>query len=457
VDTGTEVSLLPAVRSDRRTSGTGTIPPLVAANGSVIKLYSKRTLPLNLCGQRFEGEFIVANVRQAILGADFLRASGLLVDMAGERLIHAAAYAVVNAPAALCSTVNVAYAVHAVDPVYAKLLAEFPTLESVNFSTPTVAHGVKLSIDTGSTMPIRTPARRLNPEKYKVAKELFDDMLKLGIIRRPKSQWVSPLHVVSKADGEWRPCGDYRQLNGLTKTDSYQVPHIQDFAGQLLGAKIFSKVDLVHGYHQIPVAEADICKTAVITPFGLFEFPRTPFGLCNAAQAFQRMMDTTLAGLPFIFVYIDDILVASATREQHLKDLREVFERLAANGLSVKPSKCLFGQEAVRFLSHEVDANGVRPQTSKVDAVKRFPQPETVKGLQGFLGMVNYYHRFIPRAARVMQPMYDLLKGKPARNAVVNWTAEAKAAFTSTKAALASATMLVHPRVGAELVLTVNA
>jgi hypothetical protein len=220
VDTGTEVSLLPAVRSDRRTSGTGTIPPLVAANGSVIKLYSKRTLPLNLCGQRFEGEFIVANVRQAILGADFLRASGLLVDMAGERLIHAAAYAVVNAPAALCSTVNVAYAVHAVDPVYAKLLAEFPTLESVNFSTPTVAHGVKLSIDTGSTMPIRTPARRLNPEKYKVAKELFDDMLKLGIIRRPKSQWVSPLHVVSKADGEWRPCGDYRRLNGLTKTDS---------------------------------------------------------------------------------------------------------------------------------------------------------------------------------------------------------------------------------------------
>jgi hypothetical protein len=212
----------------------------------------------------------------------------------------------------------------------------------------------------------------------------------------------------------------------------------------------------LRGFHQIPVAEADTCKTAVITPFGLFEFPRTPFGLCNAAQAFQRMMDTTLAGLPFIFVYIDDILVASATREQHLKDLREVFERLAANGLSVKPSKCLFGQEAVRFLSHEVDANGVMPQTSKVDAVKRFPQPETVKGLQGFLGMVNYYQCFIPRAARMMQPMYDLLKGKPACNAVVDSTAEAKAAFTSTKAALASATMLVHPRVGAELALTVD-
>jgi hypothetical protein len=365
--------------------------------------------------------------------------------MAGERLIHTANYAVVNVPAVWCSTVNVAYAVHVVDPVYTKLLAEFSMLTFVNFSTQTVAHRVELSIDTGLTMPIWTSACLLNPEKYKVAKELFDEMLKLGIICRSKSQWASPLHVVSKADGGWRPCEDYRRLNGLTKADSYPVPHIQDFAGQLRGAKIFLKVDLVRGYHLIPVAEADICKTAVITPFGLFEFPRTPFGLCKAAQAFQRIVDTMLAGLPFIFVYIDDILVASATREQHLKDLREVFERLAANGLSVKPSKCLFKQEAVSFLGYEVDS------------VKKFPQTETVKGLQGFLGMVNYYHRFIPRAARVMQPMYDLLKGKPARNAVVDWTAEAKAAFTSTKAALASATMLVHPRVGAELALTVDA
>jgi hypothetical protein len=133
VDTGAEVLLLPAVVSDRRLSGTGTILPLVAANGSAIEVYSKRTLPFNLGGQRFEGEFIVANVRQAILGADFLRASGLLVDMAGERPIHAATYAVVNAPSVSCSTVNVAYAVHAVDPVYAELLAEFPTLTSVNF------------------------------------------------------------------------------------------------------------------------------------------------------------------------------------------------------------------------------------------------------------------------------------------------------------------------------------
>jgi hypothetical protein len=311
--------------SDKRTSKTGSIPPLIAANNLAIKAYGKRTLPLNLGGQRFEGEFIVANVRQVILGADFLQASGILVDMEGERLIHAATYSLVNVPAVSCSTVNVAYAVHAVDPVYAKLLAEFPTLRLINFSTPTVAQGVELSIDTGSTMPIRTPARRLNPEKYKVTKELFDKMLKLGVIRWSRSQWASPLNVVSKADGGWRPCMDYRRLNRSTKADSYPVLHIQDFAGQLRGAKIFLKVYLVRGYHQILVAEADICKTVVITPFGLFKFPRMPFGLCNGAQAFQRMMDTTLSGLPIIFVYIVDILVASPMREQHLKDLRKVF------------------------------------------------------------------------------------------------------------------------------------
>jgi hypothetical protein len=136
---------------------------------------------------------------------------------------------------------------------------------------------VELSIDTGLRIPIWTPSRRLNPEKYKVAKETFDEMLKLGIIGLWKSQWASFLHVVSNADRGWRPCGDYRRLKESTKANSYPSPHIQDFAGQLHGANIFSKVDLVRGYHQIPVLEADICKTAVITPIGLFEFPRTLF------------------------------------------------------------------------------------------------------------------------------------------------------------------------------------
>ena len=127
-----------------------------------------------------------------------------------------------------------------------------------------------------------------------MAKEEFQKMEELGIVSRSDSPWASPLHVVSKADGGWPPCGDYRKLDVVSQDDRYPLPHIQDFNGKLAGMRFFSVVDLVRGFHQIPMADQDIPKTAIITPFGLFEFLRMPFGLKNAAQAFQRLMDRIL-------------------------------------------------------------------------------------------------------------------------------------------------------------------
>ena len=175
--------------------------------------------------------------------------------------------------------------------------------------------------------PVHARARRLPPDKLVIAKEEFRKMEDMGIIRMSDSPWSSPLHMVPKNSGGWGPCGDYRRLNDVTTADRYPVPHIQDFASQLAGASIFSKIDLVRGYHQIPVAANDVSKTAVITPFGLFELLRTPFGLKNAAQAFQRLMDTVCNGLDFVFVYLDDILVSSTSAEQHMLHLREVFHQ----------------------------------------------------------------------------------------------------------------------------------
>ena len=134
----------------------------------------------------------------------------------------------------------------------------------------------------------------------------------MGIIRRSNSPWASLLHIVPKPDGGWRPRGNFGRHNNATVDDKYPLSHIQDFNGSLAGKRIFSKVDLVHNYHQIPVTSVDIPKTAVITPFGLWEFLRMPFGLKNAAQAFQRLMDGILHDLNFIFVYLDDILIAAA-------------------------------------------------------------------------------------------------------------------------------------------------
>ena len=151
----------------------------------------------------------------------------------------------------------------------------------------------------------------------------------LGIIRRSDS----PLHVVPKTDGSWRPCRDYRRLNAATKDDRHPLPHIQDFNGNLIGRTIFSVVDLVQGFHQIPMAIQDVPKTAIITPFSLFKFLRMPFGLKNAAQAFQRMMDGILRDIDFVFVYLDDILVASRSPEEHLAHLRALFRLLSALSL----------------------------------------------------------------------------------------------------------------------------
>jgi hypothetical protein len=224
-------------------------------------------------------------------------------------------------------------------------------------------------------------------------------MLRDGTARRSETSWSSALHLVQIKDNGWRPCGDYRAVNARTIPDCYPVRHIHDYAHHLFGCTTLSKIDLVRAYHQIPVNSADIHKTAITTPFGLFEFPYMSFGLRNAAQTFQRFMEDILREFDHCFAYLDDILVFSRSPEQHEQNLRALFQQLQAYGILINPAKCVFRVPEVTFLGYTVSGKGSRPLEDRVAHLQACPPPKDVRQLQQFLGMIIFYRRFLPHAA----------------------------------------------------------
>ena len=466
IDGGAHWSIIPPT-SKQRESGPNAWK-LQAANGSDIPCYGLADRQVCIEDRHFDFTFIIADVRQPILGADFLTRFYLAPNHRDRCLIDLNDWAQIpvgrNPNTHTNRVMNINFVDQKGDPFY-QLLDSYESLTTPSFTPKDVSHGVKHYIPT-NCLPIQSKARKLHPEKLEIAKQEFQKLVDLGVCYRGKSEWSSPLMVATKPCaspctcsvkapcGGWRVCGDYRRLNNATVDDKYPVKSLMDFTTNLAGKKIFSKVDLLKGYHQIPVAQDDISKTAVITPFGLYVFPRTPFGLKNAGQDFQRMMDAILGDLPYCFVYLDDILIFSTTPQEHMQHLRQIFDILSENGLVVNRAKCVLGVSELDFLGFHVDQNGIRPLPEKVKAIQTTNAPTTIKELQRFLGMVGYYRKNLRNAAHHMDHLFQALAGKPKK---LNWTADCEAAFQTIKEELAKATMLRHPLPNATLAITTDA
>jgi hypothetical protein len=300
----------------------------------------------------------------------------------------------------------------------------------------------------GAAIPNRPMFRYLQAEMDEMKTQVTDLCAK-GLVARSSSPFGAPVLFVKKKTGELRMCVDYRALNKITVPNRYPLPRIDDLLDKLQGATVFSSLDLLSGYHQIRLVDSDVPKTAFRTPFGLYEFKVMPFGLTNAPAVFMACMNDMLSHLPFCVVYLDDILIFSKNDQEHVEHVRQVLNILEQHHYLVKLKKCDFFKTEVTYLGHVVSKDGIKPDPKKVQAVKDWPTPQTVHDVRSFLGMANYFRRFIKGYSTYAAPLIDITGGNISRrkshSVAITWAPKCQEAFTALKEALTSDPVLKIP------------
>src|SRR3569833_1947630 len=287
---------------------------------------------------------------------------------------------------------------------------------------------------------------RLSPLEYRELEKQVTAFLKAGILEVSTSSYGAPVLFVPKPNGRGlRLCVDYRALNSITIKNRCTIPRIDDLLDAVSGSKYFTSLDLTSGYHQVLISEEDRPKTAFRTPWGHYQFKVLIEGLTNAPATFQSVMNKIFHPFlrRFVVVYLDDILIYSKTAEEHQEHVRLVLETLRRQKFYVCESKSSFANSETRFLGHVVSAEGIRPDPKKVQSVQDWPVPANVHDVRSFMGLVNYFRKFIKDFATLAAPLTDLTRAKHSWE----WTDRCEQAFLALKHCLTEAPLLISPDV----------
>ncbi|XP_046373937.2 uncharacterized protein K02A2.6-like [Haliotis rufescens] len=277
--------------------------------------------------------------------------------------------------------------------------------------------------------------------RQKIEVEL-DRLLSEGIIEPIKhSEWACPIVPVIKPDSSVRICGDFKlTVNQFSKLEQYPIPTLEDLCTKLSGGVKFTKLDMSHAYQQLVLDEESRKYVVINTHKGLFRYTRLPFGVSSAPAIFQRMIESILQGLDYSAGYLDDIINSGINDSEHLRILDEVLHRLSEAGLRLRRNKCVFMADEVEYLGYRLDSEGLHPVEKKIAAIQEAKVPENVKELRAYLGILNYYHRFLPNLPDTLSPLYKLLQ----KEVKWSWSTSQQKAFEKSKNLLQSSDVLIH-------------
>ena len=336
-----------------------------------------------------------------------------------------------------------------------QLLKEYQDIFAVHDLDLGCFRGIEHHINTGDATPVKHKLRK-TPYGFEKEEEAYlNKLLEAKVIQPSNSEWASAPVFVRKRDGSVRYCLDFRDLNSKTVKDSFPLPNIDDCLATLSGSWYFSTLDLTSGFYQIKLNEEDRKKTAFVTKYGLFEHTRMPMGLCNSPATFQRAMQLVLRGLTWkeVLAYLDDVNVLGKTFEDHLYNLKQVFDRFRYYNLKLKPKKCNLFQSSCEFLGKYISREGVSISPGKLDCIEQWPVPQNKKELQAFLGYANYHREHIRGYAGIVSSLYNLTGS----NTSFEWEQEHDDAFNNLKCALTSAPCLAYPTTTGLFILDTDA